>query len=131
MRSSARLRPRAWREEAPAPAPPAPPLGQPRVIIRNGKPDGVRFTAGSIERGDKGTSVVPVGNLVLTLMGPTKRELTPPGGARDLLPGEYAYTLTNEIKAQLTSGRYRFELRGRGTAGGQIVVRRSRSFRVS
>jgi hypothetical protein len=111
--------------------PPAPPLGIPRVILRGGKPDGVRFTAGSIDRGDKGTSVVPVGNLILTLRGPTRRELTPPGGARDLLPGEYAYTLTDEIKSQLTTGRYRFELRARGTAGGPTVVRRSRSFEVA
>jgi hypothetical protein len=72
-----------------------------------------------------------VGNLVLTLRGPTRRQLTPPGGARDLLPGEYAYTLTDEIKAQLSPGRYRFELRARGTAGGSVVVRRSRSFKVA
>jgi hypothetical protein len=112
-------------------APPTPPLGTPRVIMRGGKPDGVRFTAGSIQRGDKGTSVVPVGNLILTLSGPTERELTPPGGARDLLPGEYAYTLTDEIKSQLAKGRYGFVLRARGTAGGTTVVRRSRSFRVA
>jgi hypothetical protein len=111
--------------------PPAPPLGTPRVIMRSGKPEGVRFTAGSIERGDKGASIVPVGNLVLTLSGPTTRRLTPPGGARDLLPGEYAYTLTDEVKSQLARGYYRFELRARGTAGGKVVVRRSRSFRVA
>lgn len=110
--------------------PPAPPLGRPEVIVSGGKPDGVRFTAGKIERGDKGTSVIPVGNLVLTLSGPAERELTPPGGARDLLPGEYAYTLTDEIKSGLGPGRYHFELRARGTAGGKTVVRRSRSFRV-
>ncbi|HEX4734125.1 MAG TPA: S8 family serine peptidase, partial [Thermoleophilaceae bacterium] len=111
--------------------PPPPPLGRPEVILRGGKPDGVRFTAGSLERGDKGTSVIPVGNLILTLRGPTKRELTPPGGARDLLPGEYAYTLTDEITSQLQPGVYRFELRARGTAGGEVVAKRSRSFRVS
>jgi len=110
---------------------PPPPLRTPHVILSHGKPDGVRFTAGGIERGDKGTSVIPVGNLVLALSGPTRRELTPPGGARDLLPGEYAYTLTDEIKAQLSPGRYRFELRARGTAGGSVVVRRSRSFKVA
>jgi hypothetical protein len=111
--------------------PPPPPLGSPRVIMRGGKPDGVRFTAGSIERGDKGTSVVPVGNLVLKLTGPSERVLTPPGGARDLLPGEYAYTLTDEIKSELAPGRYRFELRAQGTAGGHAVIRRSRSFQVA
>ena len=110
---------------------PPPPLRTPHVILSRGRPDGVRFTAGGIERGDKGTSVIPVGNLVLTLSGPTRRQLTPPGGARDLLPGEYAYTLTDEIKAQLSPGRYRFELRARGTAGGSVVVRRSRSFKVA
>jgi Subtilase family len=113
------------------PEKPAPPLGAPHVILRAGRPDGVRFTAGKIERGDNGTSVLPVGNLVLTLTGPARRELTPPGGARDLLPGEYAYTLTDEIKSGLTPGRYRFVLRARGTAGGPVVVRRSRSFRVA
>ena len=111
--------------------PPPPPLGRPQVILRAGKPDGVRFTAGSIDRGDKGTSVIPVGNLILTLSGPTKRELTPPGGARDLLPGEYAYTLTDAIRAQLKAGIYRFVVRARGTAGGKIVSRSSRPFRVS
>jgi hypothetical protein len=111
--------------------PPPPPLGRPDVLMSRGKPEGVRFTAGSIARGDKGTSVVPVGNLTLTLSGPTKRELTPPGGARDLLPGEYAYTLTSEIKSQLQPGRYRFELRARGTAGGRVVMRRSPSFKVA
>jgi hypothetical protein len=111
--------------------PPAPPLGRPRVILTKGRPDGVRFIAGSISRGDKGTSVIPVGNLVLTLSGPSERELTPPGGAHDLLPGEYAYTLTDEIKAQLKPGRYRFVLRARGTAGGRPVVRHSRSFKVA
>ena len=111
--------------------PPPPPLGRPEVILRAGKPDGVRFTAGSLERGDKGTSVIPVGNLILTLSGPTNRELTPPGGARDLLPGEYAYTLTDEIKSQLTPGVYRFQLRARGTAGGEVVAKQSRRFRVS
>jgi hypothetical protein len=111
--------------------PPAPPLGSPHVIMSGGKPDGVRFVAGSISRGDKGTSVVPIGNLILTLDGPSTRELTPPGGARDLLPGEYAYTLTDEIKSQLTPGTYHFVLRAAGTAGGRTVTRRSRSFRVA
>jgi hypothetical protein len=114
-----------------AETPPAPPLGTPHVIMQNGKPDGVRFIAGSISRGDKGTSVIPLGNLILTLSGPSERELTPPGGARDLLPGEYAYTLTDEIKSGLTPGAYRFVLRAKGTAGGSTVVRRSRSFKVA
>jgi hypothetical protein len=110
--------------------PPAPPLGDLQVIRRRGRPYGVRFTAGALARGDKGVSVVPVGNLVLTLEGPGRRELTPPGGARDLLPGEYAYTLTDEVLRALPAGRYRFVVRARGTAGGPPVVRRSRPFRI-
>lgn len=111
-------------------APPPPPLGAPRVMTRGGKPAGVRFVAGSIKREDAGTSVVPVGTLVLALSGPTRRELTPAGGARDLLPGEYAYTLTARVRRQLRAGRYRFVVRARGSAGGPAVTRRSRSFRI-
>jgi hypothetical protein len=111
--------------------PPPPPLGRPEVMKRSGKPDGVRFTAGSIDRQDKGTSVIPVGNLVLTLTGPSRRELTPPGGARDLLPGEYAYTLTDDVRSGLRPGTYRFVLSARGTAGGPLVRRRSRPFEIA
>lgn len=111
--------------------PPAPPVGAPKVTRRKGKPSGVRFVAGSIKRGARGTSVVPVGNLVLLLTGPTRRVLTPPGGARDLLPGEYAYTLTDAVRGQLQPGTYRFELRAKGTAGGATVTRRSRRFKVA
>ena len=110
--------------------PPEPPIGPLRIVRRRGQPAGVRFTAGSIERGDDGAAIVPVGNLVLTLSGPSERRLTPPGGARDLLPGEYAYTLTDEIKARLEPGVYRFAVRARGSAGGQAVLRFSRRFRL-
>jgi hypothetical protein len=110
--------------------PPAPPVGRLHLVRRNGKPDGVRFTAGSIKRGKKGQSVIPVGNLVLTLEGPGKRELTPPGGARDLLPSEYAYTLTPEVLGSLPPGRYRFVLRVRGRPGIPAVARHSKPFRI-
>jgi hypothetical protein len=112
---------------------PPPPLGALRIVHRGGRADGVRFVAGTIRRGSggRGAAVVPVGNLVLTLEGPGRRELTPPGGARDLLPGEYAYTLTDEINSALPPGRYRFVVRARGTAGGKVVERRSRSFNVT
>jgi hypothetical protein len=113
-----------------AAAPPPPPVKDMRVLVRRGKPQGVSFVAGTITRGDKGASVVPVGALVLTLTGPASRELTPPGGARDLLPGQYAYTLTDEIRSALPAGRYRFVVRARGTAGGPPVVRRSKQFTV-
>ena len=67
----------------------------------------------------------PVGKLILTLEGPGRRELTPPGGARDLLPAEYAYTLTAEVLGALPPGRYRFVARVRGSAGGAAVVRQA------
>jgi hypothetical protein len=111
--------------------PPSPPLGGLRIVRSKRAPGGVRFTLGSIGRvKDRGIAVVPVGNLVLTLEGPGRRELTPPGGARDLLPGEYAYTLTDEVLGALPAGRYRFVLRARGSAGGPLVSRRSRFFRI-
>ena len=109
---------------------PAPALGPLRVVRAKRRANGVRFTAGSIERGDDGADVVPVGNLVLTVQGKTRRELTPPGGARDLLPGEYAYTLTPDVLRSLPRGRYRFVVRARGTAGGTTVVRQSPTFSI-
>ena len=112
-------------------APPLPRIGALDIVRRKGKADGVRFVAGAIKRSDKGQSVFPVSNLVLVLDGPSKRELTPPGGARDLLPGEYAYTLTPEIKSELAPGKYRFVLRARRAAGGGAVVRRSRPFKIA
>jgi hypothetical protein len=110
--------------------PPAPPVGALRVLTRKGRPIGVRFVAGAISRARQGTGILPVGNLTLTLEGPGRRELTPPGGARDLLPSEYEYALTNEVLGALPPGRYRFVARARGPAGGSPVVRRSRSFRI-
>jgi hypothetical protein len=110
--------------------PPAPPIGALRVLTRKGRPIGVRFVAGAISRARQGTGILPVGNLTLTLEGPGRRELTPPGGARDLLPSEYEYALTNEVLGALPPGRYRFVARARGPAGGSPVVRRSRSFRI-
>ncbi|MFL5893615.1 MAG: S8 family serine peptidase [Thermoleophilaceae bacterium] len=116
--------------EQPARTPGPPPLGALHVLGRSGRASGVRFTAGSIARAKGARAVMPVGNLVLTLEGRGRRELTPPGGARDLLPGEYAYTLTAEVLRALPPGRYRFVARARGTAGGPPVVRRSRAFRI-
>jgi hypothetical protein len=112
----------------PRPAPPG--IGSLRIVRRKGKPGGVRFVAGSIKRNKNGQSVIPVSSLVLTLEGPDKRELTPPGGARDLLPGEYAYTLTQEILGALRPGRYRFVVRVRGRPGIPSVTRSSKPFRL-
>ena len=61
---------------------------------------GVRFTLGAFERGDPlgaATRIALTERLALTLVEQrgerTVRRLTPPGGARELLPAEYAYTL--------------------------------------
>lgn len=110
--------------------PPAPPIGALEIVRSKRRATGVRFTAGSIDRADDGADVVPVGKLVLVVLGPTRLELTPPGGARDLLPGEYAYTLTPDVLRSLERGRYRFVVRARGTAGGAAVVRRSAAFSI-
>ena len=110
-----------------APPPPQPRIGAIQLEREQGRVNGVRFTAGRLRRG-AAPAVEPVGSLVLRLTGPEQRELTPPGGARDLLPGEYAYTLAPEVAGGLPAGSYRFEVRARGPAGGATVVRRSPSF---
>jgi hypothetical protein len=107
-----------------------PRIGAPKLVERKGRPAGVRFVAGAIAREGTRLAVDPVGSVVLTLDGPEDRELTPPGGARDLLPGEYAYTLTADVVDALPAGSYRFVVRARGTAGGPPVTRRSTPFRI-
>jgi hypothetical protein len=111
----------------PGPAPAAL-LGAPRLVREDGRVEGVRFTAGRVGRREGRPAVEPIGMLVLRLTGPEQRDLTPPGGSRDLLPGEYAYTLTDEVLGGLPDGRYRFVVRARGPAGGRLVTRRSESF---
>jgi hypothetical protein len=94
---------------------------------------GVRFTAGAVAERGGARDVQPLGKLELRLVdasGRAVRELTPPGGATDLLPAEYAYTLTRSARSGLPRGRYRFLARGRGPAGGPTVVRMSPSFTV-
>jgi hypothetical protein len=94
---------------------------------------GVRFTAGAVAERGGVRDVEPLGNLELKLVdtsGKVVRELTPPGGATDLLPGEYAYTLTRSARSGLSRGRYSFLARGRGPAGGPALVRKSPSFGV-
>lgn len=112
---------------------PAPRLGAVTLVREGGEVTGVRFSAGAVRRDGRALAVEPVGRLVLELdpeRGGGGRELTPPGGARDLLPGEYAYTLTGSILDELPAGRYRFTIRARGPAGGRQVLRRSDSFQV-
>jgi hypothetical protein len=114
------------------PPPPAR-LGALTLTSRRGATDGVRFTAGALRVAAGARSVEPLGNLRLRLVdagGKVERELTPPGGATDLLPGEYAYTLTKSARKGLPPGSYRFTARGRGPAGGPPVVRSSPTFEV-
>ena len=112
------------------PPPPAR-LGRLTLVATGGRADGVRFTAGSLTERAGVRDVEPLGTLELQLVDASAkvvRDLTPPGGATDLLPGEYAYTLTKSARSALASGRYRFLARGRGPAGGPAVVRKSPSF---
>ncbi len=114
-------------------APPPARLGPLRLESEGGRPNGVRFTAGAVARPGDALAVEPIGRLTLQLVnaaGRPVRELTPPGGAPDLLPGEYAYTLTRATRDQLDPGRYRFVARARATAGGSEARVGSPSFTV-
>jgi hypothetical protein len=114
------------------PPPPAR-LGPLALVSTAGRTDGVRFTAGSVTELAGVRSVEPLGDLRLQLVddtGKVVRELTPRGGASDLLPGEYAYTLTKRARRALGRGRYGFVARGRGPAGGPEAVRKSPIFRL-
>jgi hypothetical protein len=81
----------------------------------------VTFTAGTFRRGDPtggaGAVIVPAERLDLTLETSTGkgqvRHLTPPGGARDVLPGEYAYTIPRGVYADLAPGAYAFTVAAR------------------
>jgi len=113
------------------------PLGPLRLVREDGRVEGVRFSAGSVRREEGGyaISVLPVGRLTLRLVpeagGDAVRELTPSGGSRELLPGEYAYTLTGETLGELPAGAYRFVARARGPGPrGARTTRASRAFEV-
>ena len=124
---------RTWPARAQRTEVPPARLGEVTLVREGDEVRGVRFAAGSVRRSGQAVAVEPVGSLVLELRsesGAGRRELTPPGGARDLLPGEYAYTLTGSILDELPAGRYRFMIRARGPAGGRQVLRRSDSFDV-
>jgi hypothetical protein len=112
------------------PAPPAP-LSVLRLVTRGSKTTGVRFSAGAATPAAGGLAVQPVGDLRLQILdaaGKAVRDLTPQGGARDLLPGEYAYTLTRAAQSSLGKGTYRFRATAHGPAGGAATVRTSPSF---
>ena len=116
-----------------APAPPVP-LGPLRLTRRGGKIVGVRFTLGAFERGDPlagGSRVQVASRLALALVdadGTLRRRLTPPGGARDLLPAEYAYTLPVKALARLGPGTYRFRATAHAPRSQQATTGRSPSF---
>jgi len=114
-----------------AAAPPV--LGTPRLVERGRRVRGVRFSAGRVTRNEGSVAVEPLGRLRLELLdarGAVARELTPVGGATDVLPGEYAYTLSRSVLSQLGSGSYRFRASASGTAGGGQAVRRSAPFAI-
>jgi hypothetical protein len=108
--------------------PPPPARLGPLILVGT---SGVRFTAGAVSERGGTRAVEPLGRLELQLVdrsGKVVRELTPRGGATDLLPAEYAYTLTGSARRALSGGRYSFVARGRGPAGGPVAVRKSPSF---
>lgn len=77
------------------------------------------------------TKVSPVGRLVLDVVRPgggVVRTLTAPGGAIDLLPGEYAYTLPKAALKDLGRGTYRFRARAWAPGAATPVTRRSERF---
>ena len=116
-------------------APEPPPLGKPRLERTDGRVRGVRFTLGAFERGDPfgaGSAVALTERLALTLVeaggGRVVRRLTPPGGARELLPAEYEYTLPAGALRALPEGRYAFRAVARGPRGGEPAEARSEAF---
>ena len=56
------------------------------------------------------------------------RRLTPPGGARELLPAEYAYTLPAGALRELRRGRYAFRAVARSPRGGEPAIAVSEPF---
>jgi hypothetical protein len=119
-----------------ATAPPEPPPLGPLTLQRDGgRVTGVRFPLGAFERGDpieSGTRIELTERLSLTLVrtrgGRVVRRLTPPGGARELLPAEYAYTLPRNALKALRKGSYAFRAVARSPRGGEPATARSEPF---
>ena len=116
-------------------APPEPPpLGPLALERRNGRVDGVRFPLGAFDRGDPlgaGTSIALTERLALTLIDDEDRvvqRLTPPGGARELLPAEYAYTLPAGALRALGRGQHAFRAVARSPRGGEPATVTSEPF---
>ncbi len=119
----------------PADTPPPPPLGPLQLERARGAVAGVSFPLGAFDRGDPlggGTDVQLTQRLELTLVrdGDVRavRRLTPPGGARELLPARYAYTLPAGTLAGLPRGRYAFRAVARGPRGGRAAIATSEAF---
>jgi hypothetical protein len=85
----------------------------------------VVFALGAFTRGDPlagGTDIRFADRLVLDLVdaaGKPVKTLTLPGGARELMPADYAYTVPKPALQALPPGRYRF--RARAWAPGHAV----------
>jgi len=129
------LVPAASAEAGGAPAP-AVPLGPLELTRRGDQVVGVRFALGAFERGDPlagGSSIQPASRLELVLVdaeGAVQQTLTPPDGARDLLPAEYAYRLTESALKDLAPGEYRFRATARAPRRDKPRTRRSPAFTV-
>jgi len=119
-----------------ATSPPEPPPLGPIALQRDGdRVTGVRFPLGAFERGDPlgaGTRIELTERLSLTIVrandGGVVRRLTPPGGARELLPAEYAYTLPRGTLEELRKGAYAFRAVARSPTGGEPATARSEEF---
>jgi hypothetical protein len=108
-------------------------LGPLRLTRERGRVTGVSFALGAFERGDPlagGTSLQLAESLVLELLrdGRVVRRLTPPGGARELMPAEYAYTLDAESLRALEPARHRFRAAARAPGQRDLTVALSPSF---
>jgi hypothetical protein len=126
-----RLGPATARLALPVEPPPAAPMSPLALLTDAGRTSGVRFSAGAVRTAGTARDVEPIGDLRLEVIdagGSVVRELTPQGGARDLLPGEYAYTLTKDAMNALKAGPFRFRATAHGPAGGRATVRTSPSF---
>jgi len=112
-----------------------PPLGALTLQRDGGRVSGVRFALGAFERGDPlagGARITLTERVALTLVKVADdrvvRRLTPPGGARELLPGEYAYELPAQALRALGRGRYAFRAVAGSPAGGAPATARSEPF---
>jgi hypothetical protein len=88
----------------------------------------VRFTLGSFKRGAQ-TEIQVAERLVLDLVdasGNVRRSLTVKGGARDLMPAEYAYAIP---RASLPTGSYAFRVRAWAPRQKDPTVQRSAMIR--